>query len=64
MDGSVDNADVTPDVRQSLLQFVKIVDPSLTHTLLLYDSANLVVNRTELLLGDHGNEETRGPSSG
>jgi len=43
-DGSVDNAllQTTPDVNQSLLEFMDIVDPYLIDTM-LYNSPNLVV---------------------
>jgi len=47
--GSVDNAllQTTPDVNQSLLDFVDIVDPCLID-ILLYNSPNLVVNEVQV----------------
>jgi len=48
-DGSVANAllQTTPDVSQSLLEFIDIVDLCLIDTL-MYDSPNLVVNRVHV----------------
>jgi len=49
-DSSVDNTllQTAPNVIQSLLEFVDIVDLFLVHTL-LHDSQNLVINGVDLL---------------
>jgi len=48
-DGSVDSAvlQTTPDVNQSLPEFIHIVDPCLIDTV-LYDTPNLVLNRVQV----------------
>jgi len=59
--GSVANALLqnTPDVNQSLLEFIDIVDPCLIDTL-LYNSTNLVVKEVQVMaVGGHSSREMK-----